>query len=55
MKRTVNRVQACAIQKMPVPAAIAGEMLSGKAIFDGNDAIAIKLAFIKPETSPPRA
>lgn len=43
------------IQKMPVPAVIAGEMPSGTATFGGNAAIAIKLAFIKPETSPPRA
>ena len=43
------------IQKMPVPAVITGDMPPGKAIFDSNSAIAIKLAFIKPETSPPRA
>lgn len=43
------------IQKMPVPAVTAGDMPSGKAIFDSHAAIAIKLAITKPETSPPRA
>lgn len=46
---------ASQVQKMPAPAVTAGEMSSGKAIFDSHAAIAIKLAFIKPETSPPRA
>lgn len=43
------------IQKMPVPAVIAGDMPSDKAIFATTSDIAVKLAFVKPETSPPRA
>ena len=48
---------ACAnqIQKMPVPAAMTDDMASGKTIFESTADIAVKLAFIKPETSPPRA
>jgi len=43
------------VQKMPVPAVIAGDMSAGKAIFATAAEIAVKLAFSKPETSPPRA
>ena len=42
------------LQKMPVPSVIS-ELSSGTAPFGDVDDIAIKLAFIKPETSPPRA
>jgi hypothetical protein len=41
-------------QKMPAHAVIASDLSSGKAVFGGVDDIAVKLAFVKPETSPPR-
>jgi hypothetical protein len=43
------------LQKMPVPAVIARDMSAGTSIFAIAADIAIKLAFAKPETSPPRA
>jgi len=46
---------ASQIQKMPAHAVIASHLSSGKAIFGDVDDIAVKLAFVKPETSPPRA
>jgi hypothetical protein len=46
---------ASQIQKMPAHAVIASDPSSGKAVFGDIDDIAVKLAFIKPETSPPRA
>ena len=46
---------ASQVQKMPVPAVIAGDMSAGASIFATAADIAIKLAFVKPETSPPRA
>lgn len=42
------------IQKMPAPAVAVGDISGGKAIFPNIDDIAVNLAFIKPETSPPR-
>ena len=43
------------IQKMPVPAVVAEDTSTSKAIYDMAADIAVKLAFVKPETSPPRA
>jgi hypothetical protein len=43
------------VQKMPVSAVIAGDVSSGRAVFGDVDDIAVKLTFIKPETSPPRS
>jgi hypothetical protein len=45
---------ASQLQKMPAHAVIASDLSSGKAVFGDIDDIAVKLAFIKPETSPPR-
>ena len=45
---------ASQVQKMPANA-VTVDLSSGKAIFGDVDDIAIKLAFVKPETSPPRA
>ena len=49
--------QTCAtqLQKMPVHAVTVGTLSSGEAIFGEADDIAVKLALLKPETSPPRA
>ncbi len=46
---------ASQVQKMPAHALIAADLSSGRAVFGNADDIAIKLAFLKPETSPPRA
>ena len=47
---------SCASQTQKMPAnAVTVDLSSGKAIFGDADDIAIKLAFVKPETSPPRA
>jgi hypothetical protein len=46
---------ASQIQKMSPHTVIAGDLSSGKAIFDNADDIAVKPAFVKPETSPPRS
>jgi hypothetical protein len=43
------------LQKMPAHTVIAADLSSGRAVFGDVDDIAVKLAFIKPETSPPRA
>lgn len=45
---------ASQVQKMPANA-VTVDLSSGKAIFGDADDIVIKLAFVKPETSPPRA
>ena len=45
---------ASQVQKMPAPAAIVRDAASGKAVFGDAGAIAVKLALVKPETSPPR-
>ena len=45
---------ASQVQKMPAHGVIASDVTSGKAVFGGAGAIAIKLAIVKPETSPPR-
>jgi hypothetical protein len=45
---------ASQIQKMPANV-VSVDLSSGKAVFGDVDDIAIKLAFVKPETSPPRA
>lgn len=46
---------ASQVQKMPVPAVIDGDMSACASIFATAADIAIKLAFVKPETSPPRS
>jgi hypothetical protein len=45
---------ASQIQKMPAHTMIASDLSSSKAAFGDVDDIAVKLAFVKPETSPPR-
>jgi hypothetical protein len=45
---------ASQIQKMPAHAMVARDLSSGEAVFSDVDDIAVKLAFVKPETSPPR-
>lgn len=49
--------QTCAtqLQKMPARFVAFGALSSGPNIYDNADGIAVKPAFIKPETSPPRA
>jgi hypothetical protein len=46
---------ATQLQKMPAQAVNLIDPASGKAAFGEAGAIAIKLAFVKPETSPPRS
>lgn len=41
-------------QKMPVPAILADDVSAGKTAFPNFDDVAVNLAFVKPETSPPR-
>ena len=48
--------QTCAsqVQKLPAHTMGFGDLVSGHPVFGGADDIVVKLAFIKPETSPPR-
>lgn len=46
---------ASQVQKMPAHAVVAVDLSLGRAVFGSVDNIAVKLAFLKPETSPPRS
>jgi hypothetical protein len=46
---------ASQVQKMPAHAVVAADLSLGRAVFGSVDNIAVKLAFLKPETSPPRS
>lgn len=54
--RACQIAQTCApqLQKAPAQSVTFGVLASGKADFGDTRAIAIKPAFLKPETSPPR-